>query len=85
MIGGLKLWTAVGAIGVLLMVMALQISPFICARPDVPCPSPTWAELVFCLGAAILAAAVITPVLLAIRSVRRAEKSDRPASDIERR
>ena len=82
---GAMLWIAVGALGLLLMVTALAISPFVCARPDVPCPSPTWAELVFYVGGGVLAAAIVIPVLLAIRSVRLAQKTDRPTSDIRRR
>lgn len=67
----MKLWIVVGVLGVLLMVMGLQLLA-----------SPTWAERVFYFGGAVLAAAVVVPSLQAIRSVRRADKSNRRSSHI---
>jgi hypothetical protein len=83
-----KLWIALGALGVLLMFFGLSVSPFVCARPDVPCPSPTWAELTFYLGGVDLAAAIVLPALLAVRSALRAQRQSGrypPPSDIRRR
>lgn len=54
---GVNLRTRVGALTALLGVLLIMVGLFSfggCARPNVPCPSPTWNEVIAYLGVVVL-------------------------------